>query len=248
MKKSALINAMEPFGLALTDYYYNRKKVGKLIMHRDDGLKEEHPVEYYFREPSDFSPMEKEALKICKGKVLDIGAGVGPDSLELQKLGLRVYSIDVSQHACKIMGKRGLKNVECMSFYEFTDIHEGKFDTILLLGRSIGFVETLNGLKKFLNYCKSLLNQNGNIIFDSSDLRTTTKPIHLKYQKKNQDEGRYLGEIRLRMEYQGLMGDYFQILHVDPDTLENIVLELGLKYEFVMKEENDGSYLVRIFK
>ncbi len=247
MKKNALIKAMEPFGLALTDYYTG-KEVEKLIMHRDDGLKDEHPVEYYFREPSEFSLIEKEALKICKGKILDIGAGVGPHSLELQKMGLNVTSIDVSLHACNIMKKKGLKNVACMSFYEYCNSNKCKYDTILLLGRSIGFVENLNGLKKFLNNCKTLLNQNGNIIFDSSDLRTTTKPIHLAYHKNNQDEGRYLGEIRIRMEYQGLMGDYFQILHVDPDTLENIVIESGLKYEFVMKEENGGSYLVRIFK
>ncbi|MHA1474530.1 MAG: class I SAM-dependent methyltransferase [Promethearchaeota archaeon] len=245
MKKNALIKAMEPFGLALMDYYTG-KEVGELIMHRDDGSKDVHPVEYYFREPSDFSLMEKEALKICKRKVLDIGAGVGPHSLELQKLGLNVFSIDVSQHVCNIMKKRGLKNVECMSYYEFCDLNQGKFDIILLLGRSIGFVENLDGLKKFLNHCKSQLNQNGNIIFDSTDIRPTTKPIHLAYQKNNQDHGRYLGEIRLQMEYKGLMGDYFQILHVDPDILEKIVLELGLKYEFVIKEES--SYLVRIFK
>ncbi len=245
MKKNALIKAMEPFGLALMDYY-NGKEVGELIMHRDDGLKDEHPVVYYFREPTDFSLIEKDALKMCKGKVLDIGAGVGPHSLELQKLGMNVFSIDVSQHVCNIMKKRGLKNVECISFYEFCDMHKEKFDTILLLGRSIGFVETLNGLKKFLNQSKSVLNQNGNIIFDSTDIRSTTKSIHLAYQKKNQDEGRYLGEIRLQMEYNGLLGDYFQILHVDPDVLEDIVLESGLKSEFVIKEES--SYLVRIFK
>ena len=246
MKKNALIKAMEPFGIALMDYY-SGKEVEKLIMHRDDGLKDEHPVEYYFREPSEFSLIEKEALKICKGKVLDIGAGVGPHSLELQKMGLNVTSIDVSLHACNIMKKKGLKNVACMSFYEYCNSNKCKFDTILLLGRSIGFVENINGLKKFLNHCKSLLNQNGNIIFDSTDIRPTTKSIHLAYQKKNQDEGRYLGEIRLRLEYKGLMGDYFQILHVDPDVLESIVLELGLKYEIVLKEENK-SYLVRIFK
>lgn len=246
MKKNVLIKAMEPFGIALMDYC-NRKEAGGLIMHRDDGLKDDHPVEYYFREPSEFSLIEKKALKICNGKVLDIGAGVGPHSLELQKLGLNVISIDVSQHACNIMKKRGLKNVACMSFYEYCESNECKFDTILLLGRSIGFVENLNGLKKFLNHCKSILNQNGNIIFDSTDIRPTTKSIHLAYQKKNQDEGRYLGEIKLQLEYKGIIGDYFQILHVDPDALESIVLELGLKYKIVMKEENT-SYLVRIFK
>ena len=64
MKKSEPIKAMEPFGLALNDYYTG-KEVGELIMHRDDGSRDKHPVEYYFREPSDFLLMEKEALKIA---------------------------------------------------------------------------------------------------------------------------------------------------------------------------------------
>ncbi|QEE17398.1 class I SAM-dependent methyltransferase [Promethearchaeum syntrophicum] len=246
MQKNSLIKAMEPFGLALADYFLG-KEVGDLFMNRDDGSKDKHPVEYYFRNPSDFSLFEKEALKLCKGKTLDIGAGVGPHSLELQKRGLKVHSIDISTHACDIMKERGLKNVECMSYYDFCDLHKENFDTILLLGRSIGFVENLNGLKKFLMHCKSQLNQNGNIIFDSSDLRVTTKPIHLAYQKKNQEEGSYLGEIRLQMEYKGLKGNYFKILHVDPDSLAKIVLESKMKYEIVMKEETGGGYLVRIF-
>jgi len=49
------------------------------------------------------------------------------------------------------------------------------------------------------------------------------------------------------MEYKGLIGDFFQILHVDPDSLAKIVLESKMKYEIVMKEETGGGYLVRIF-
>ncbi|MCK4370547.1 MAG: methyltransferase domain-containing protein, partial [Candidatus Lokiarchaeota archaeon] len=141
---------MEPFGEALEDFY-NGKKNAEITLIRDDGLEFNVPIEYFFRSPKDFSNLEKQAIRLCKGKVIEIGAGVGPHSLELQRLGFEVYAIDISSHACNIMKKRGLKNVQCTDFYNFK---MDSFDTILLLGRSIGFVGNLNGLKKFLSYCK----------------------------------------------------------------------------------------------
>ena len=76
---------------------------------------------------------------------MDIGAGVGPHSLELQKQGLEVHAIDISLHGCEIMKKNNIKNVNHSTVY---DLDEHNFDTILLMGRSIGFVEDSLGLKK----------------------------------------------------------------------------------------------------
>ena len=159
---------MELFGEALLDFY-NGKKNAEITLIRDDGLEWNVPIAYFFRSPKDFSNLENEALRLCKGKVLDMGAGVGPHSLELQRLGLEVYAIDISSHACEIMKKRGVRNVQCIDFYNLTT---ESFDTILLLGRSIGFVENLNGIKKFLSYCIKHLNPEGIILLDSIDFRS----------------------------------------------------------------------------
>lgn len=233
---------MEPFGLALKDFY-NGKKRAKVIFYRDDGLKTKLHIKPFFRGPKDFSNLEKQAIKLCKGRILDIGAGVGPHSLELQKLGFEVYAIDISSHACEIMKKRGVKNLRCKNIY---DLNVGSFDSILLLGRSIGFVENLNGMKKFLSYCKTLLNPEGIILFDSIDICLTTKQIHLDYHEKNRKLGNYIGEIGCQMKYKGKLGEKFQLLHVDPDTLKQCAQEVGLSCKILYKEES-GNYLAKIF-
>lgn len=142
------------------------------------------------------------------------------------------------------MKKRGVINVKCSSIYDLID---ETFDTILLMGRSIGFVEDLSGLKNFLIYCKDLLKSGGIILLDSLDVQHTTNEIHLAYQEKNLRLGRYVGEIIFQIEYKGLFGEKFQILHVDPLTLTNIVNEMGWECKILIKEKN-GAYLAKIKK
>ncbi|NVM37701.1 MAG: class I SAM-dependent methyltransferase [Candidatus Lokiarchaeota archaeon] len=232
---------MEPFGEALEDSY-NGKKNAEIILIRDDGLELNVPIEYFFRSPKDFSNLEKQAIGLCKGKVLDMGAGVGPHSLELQQLGLEVYAIDISSHACEIMKKRGVKNVQCTDFYNLT---MDSFDTILLLGRSIGFVGNLKGIKKFLSYCKTRLNPEGIILLDSIDIRLIQEQIYLNFQERNRKLGRYIGEGSFQMKYKNILGDKFQNIQIDPDTLKEITQELGLSCKILCIEE-DGMYLARI--
>ena len=234
--------SMEPFGLALKEFYEGNKQA-KVIFNRDDGLREDLYVFPYFRTEKDFSLIEKQAIALCRGTILDIGAGVGPHSLELQKLGLEVYTIDISFNACEIMKKRGVMKVKCSTVY---DLKEMAFDTILIMGRSIGFVENLSGLKKFLNFCKGLLNPSGFILLDSLDVQQTTNQIHLAYQNENLKSGRYFGEIRLQIEYKGQLGEKFQILHVDPHTLTNTANEVGWSCD-ILRNEKNGDFLAKIF-
>ncbi len=233
---------MEPYGLALKDFNAGNRNV-KMVFHRDDGLKEEVLLNFYFRSENTFTLIEEHAIKLCHGRVLDIGAGVGPHSLTLQNHGFDVLAIDISPQACEIMKKRGVLNVMCLTVYELKDVI---FDIILLMGKSIGFVEDLSGLKKFLNYCKDLLNPGGIILLDSIDVQYTTNQIHLAYQKENLKLGCYIGEIRLQIEYKGQLGEKFQILHVDPLTLTNSANEVGLSCDILLKEKN-GAYLAKIF-
>lgn len=234
---------MEPYGLALKDYWEGNK-LAKVIIHRDDGLKEDYFVSNCFRKPEDFSEQDKKALKSCFGKVLDIGAGVGPLSLELQKIGLEVYSIDISKEACKIMEKRGLNNVVNSDVY---GIQEDNFDTILLMGRAIGFVGDLAGMASFLEHCENLLSPKGIILFDSLDVRVTSEPDHLAYQKRNKKLGRYFGVIGLQFEYKKQFGQHFKLLHIDPDTVNRIAKELDWNFK-ILRNEESGGYLAKISK
>ena len=234
---------MEPFGLALKAYWEGNKSA-KVLFHRDDGLIDDYFVGHCFRKPAEFSHLEKIALESCFGRVLDIGAGVGPHSLQLQKKGLEVYALDISKEACEIMKERGLENVLCSDVYE---LEINNFDTILLMGRAIGFVEDLAGITKFFNHCENLLSSKGMILIDSLDVRVTSEPDHLAYQERSRKLGRYIGVIGLQMEYNGQYGQPFKLLHIDPDTLNSIAEELDWKCKILRKEES-GEYLVELSK
>jgi methylase of polypeptide subunit release factors len=232
---------MEPYGQSLHDFLSGDISA-KVVVHRDDGYTGDMPASVFFRKPADLSPLEQTAINLCRGDVLDVGAGAGCHSLALQELGLRVLAIDVSPQAVEIMAKRGVKDVQHVNVFEF---HQGQFDTLLMMMHGVGLVEDLSGLDHFLHNAHKLLRPNGQIVCDSLDVRYTTDPSHLKYQEANRRAGRYFGEVRMHFEYKGKMGPLFGWLHVDPETLIAHAESIGWSCQVVFKE-NDGDYLAQI--
>lgn len=89
------------------------KKDSYEVVERDDGfigLSGSAPA--YFAEFKDWLKIEKQAIKLAKGKILDIGAGAGRVSLYLQKNGHDVIAIDNSPLTIKVCKKRGVKHAD----------------------------------------------------------------------------------------------------------------------------------------
>lgn len=231
----------KPYGLALLDCF-NGDTSAKVMICRDDGAKREHLLREYFRQASDFLPMEKTALHLCRGRILDVGAGAGPHSLVLQDQGQYVCAIDISPEACEIMRRRGVKDVRCV---DIRDFEAEPFDTVLILGRGIGMVETLPGLDRFLNDVHKLVNPGGQILLNSYDVRYMAGVKHLAYQKANRQAGRYIGESRSQFEYKGQRGPFWGWLHVDLETLAGHALKAAWSCEVIIQEE-DGNYLAQL--
>ncbi|MBN2157087.1 MAG: methyltransferase domain-containing protein [Candidatus Lokiarchaeota archaeon] len=234
-------NAMEPYGHALLDFYYGGEDSPVLII-RDDGYRDEMSVRQYFRTREKFSEIEKKALNECKGKIVDLSAGVGADCLELQNRKFDVTAVEVCPEACEIMRKRGVKKVFCMDLFDF---NESGYDTIFLFNRSIGNVQNLEGLERFLEQAKKFLAPRGQIIFDSVDIRYTDNPAHLAYQRRNIDMGKYFGEIIVRFEYKSIIGPNFGLLHVDPDIVQTYCNKTGWKCNIIYSDE-EGNYLAKL--
>ena len=160
---------MDPYGQSLRDFQSGDISA-KFIVHRDDGYSGEIPTGVFFRISLDFSLLEQIAMNLCRGYVLDIGAGAGCHSLALQDRGIRVLAIDISSHAIEVMAKRGVKEVRQADVFEFRG---RKFDTLLMMMHGIGIVGNLPGLDRFLAHTHRLLKPNGQIVFDSFDARCT---------------------------------------------------------------------------
>jgi SAM-dependent methyltransferase len=157
----------------------------------------------------------------------------------LQNKGLNVVAIDISPEAVEVIKKNGIKNAECIDVYEFKG---QKFDTLLMLMHGIGMTENLVGLNRFLNHAHSLINPNGQLLFDSLDVRTDPD---LDYQKRNKALNRYFGEIHMQFEYKGIKGEPCIWLHIDPETLTIEALKAGWACEIVYKEPR-GDYLAKL--
>ena len=230
-------NALEPYQVALHAYFHGRSEA-QLTIRRDDGVEDSMPMSHFFRQPADFSAIEQAALARCRGSVLDVGAGSGVHSLVLQSKNMAVTAVDISPLAVEIMEQRGVRDVQCVDVFRFLG---GPFDSILLLGHGVGMVEDLPGLDQFLTHARRLTASYGQLLLHSLDVRQTEDPKHLAYHEANLRAGRYVGEIRIRFEYEGQSGPYCSWLQVDLQTLQQRAESTGWNCEMIL--EQGGDYL-----
>lgn len=225
---------MNVFECALSDQF-NNDAADVLWLHNTYGEPEEMPVEVFFRDPEDMPEMELYALSLCKGKVLDVGAGVGSHARALHQAGLDVTALDISKTACDISKLRGLSQVINLDIFS----HDSqKYDTILMLMNGIGLAGRLERLPALLEHCKLLLNRGGQILFDSSD-------ISYLYDDVPFPDNKYFGELSYKYQYKGISGDWFNWLYVDKQTLEIYAAESGFKFQLLMEDDMD-QYLGRL--
>jgi SAM-dependent methyltransferase len=218
---------MDVFGSALTDVFNNN--AGDILwIHNNYDEKEEMPVDVFFRSADEMPPLETLAMNLCKGKILDAGAGAGSHSLVLQNYGHDVTALEISGKACSIMQSRGIRKVINQNFYA----HDERYDTILLLMNGLGLAGSLENLGLFLDRCSVLLNPEGRILFDSSD-------ISYLYQEIALPENGYFGDIKYCYEYKNLMGNWFDWLYIDMETLSTVAEKKGWTLEILFEDEHD---------
>jgi len=225
---------MDVFGEALKDQY-TKPPSETLWVHNSYDEPEEMPVDIYFREESEMPDLELKALQLCKGKVLDVGAGVGSHALILQKRGFDVTGMDISAPAVAIMKQRGLQKAIEENILHYKG---DTYDTLLFMMNGIGLTGTIAGLTSFLKEVKSLLKPGGQLLFDSSDLSYL-------YQEVAFPISGYYGEVSFRYEYKGLKGSWFKWIYVDQQTLKSLAKKQGWVVEIVFEDDQD-QYLARL--
>jgi len=220
-------------GQCVYDYY--KGIVGyKLWIYNKYGPREEMPTEVYFRNDDDMPDMEWLALERCSGSVLDIGAGAGSHALILQQHGNAVTALDISPLLADVMRNRGVNNVIEADVFEYNTTG---FDTILLLMNGIGLAGTIVRLRQLLKHFHTLLNPDGQVLFDSSD-------VAYLYSGDAPTE-HYYGEIAYQYAYKGERTDWFNWLYVDEKTMLQTASECGFDME-VLLEDEFGQYLARL--
>ncbi len=226
-------------GAALLDYYHDRYTEDILT---ETNISEEDtlPLPYLFRNFKEMPLIEQKALALAKGKVLDAGCGAGSHALYLQEKGLDVTAIDLSPGAIEVCFLRGVLKAKVIDILDVTE----KFDTILLLMNGTGFFQNLEKAPYYLKHLKNLLNPDGQILIDSSDLI---------YMFDVDDDGgvwvsterEYYGELTFKMSYKGNTSAEFEWLYLDFERLEQVSNEVGLQCELIANGDH-YDYLAKL--
>jgi len=228
-------------GRAIWDYFHNENPED---LQTETSISEldELPVKYLFRDFEEMNKIEKKALKLSHGKVLDIGAGAGSHSLYLQNdRDLDVTGLDISPKAIQVCQLRGIQKAVAQNMLEFSG---ETYDTILLLMNGTGIFQSLKVIDIYLKKLYSLLNKNGQILIDSTDI--------LYMFDQDEDGGvlipanGYYGELDYIVHYKGESEDPIKWLYLDFNTLKNAAENNGLTIEKVLQDED--SYLARLIK
>ena len=227
---------MDPMGRAIADYHKN-KMASKLRVFSPMFEEDEIPLTTLFRSYKSMPEIERKALDMANGRVLDVGAGSGCHSLALQEKGLDVTAIDISPLSVETMKQRGIKNVAEQDFFTLAD---QQYDTILMLMNGIGIVGTLERMPKFFKHLDKILAPGGQLLCDSSD-------ISYVFDGDIPDDIGYYGEQSFRMQYKDTIGELFDWLYIDAETLKLLAEANGYTVEVVAEGEH-YDYLARITK
>jgi len=228
------------FGMALKDYqngHYTEDIKTFSSLDEEDVI----PVPYLFRTFDEMPKIEQKALELARGKVLDIGAGAGSHSLYLQEKGMDVTALDNSEGAIAVCKDRGVKSTVLNNVLDYS---AEKYDTLLLLMNGIGLAGKLKNLSQFLTHLASLLQPNGQVLLDSSDI------VYMFEQDDDggywiPNDGKYYGEVEFEMEYKNQKSKPFDWVYVDINTLQNACESNGFNCELIISGEH-YDYLAKL--
>ena len=111
-----------------------------------------------------------------------------------------------------------------------------------MMMNGIGIAGSLKNLERTLLQAKKMMRENGQLLFDSTDI---------KYLYMDDDGGmwidlntEYYGNFNFKMHYEDQSTDWFEWLYIDFDKLQESANKLNLKVEKLYEEEH--QFLARI--
>jgi SAM-dependent methyltransferase len=215
----------DAFGRLLLDHLEGREV--HEIVERDDGLimTGGRPTTYFapFRK---WFAMERRALRLARGRVLDVGCGAGRVALHLQERGLEVVAIDVSPRAVEVSRRRDVRDARVLALAG-VDEGLGRFDTVILYGNNFGLLGGRRSAIRILRRFRKLTSDRGRIIAESFDWSKTDDPVHLANHERNRRRGRMPGQNRIRLRHGLLATPWFDYLLTTPDEMAELAAAAG---------------------
>jgi SAM-dependent methyltransferase len=195
------------------------------IVERDDGMirANDFSAATYFSDYADWDPLERKAIRLAYGRVLDIGCGAGRHSLYLQDRGFEVTAIDASPLSVRVARLRGLRRAKVMSIDEIGAFPPASFETVLLLGYNFGLMGSPRRAHRLLRLLHRITSEDAAIIAMTVDQRCTSDPADRAYQARQKRRGKWPGQVRFRLRYRNLMSPWRDDLSVSRSELRTLL-------------------------
>jgi 2-polyprenyl-3-methyl-5-hydroxy-6-metoxy-1,4-benzoquinol methylase len=225
---------VDVIGEAMKIFQQSRRDI-HLEISINDVVDESMPVSYFFRKVGSMGSVEQYAIENSRGKILDVGAGAGCHSLELQARELDVTPIDLSISAVEVMKNRGLAHARVADVMT----EAGTYDTILLLMNGLGIGQTVEGTRELLSHLKTLLAPEGQIFGDSTNIS------YMFDRGELQSQPHYFGEVKFGVSAKEIGAQEFPWIFIDAHELTNVCNDLNMNCEIIGSD--DGfHYLSRL--
>jgi SAM-dependent methyltransferase len=228
-------------------YDHLERKEAWEIVERDDGFfGVSSGAKYYFADYEKWHDSEKKAIRLVKGRTLDIGCGAGRISLYLQKKGFDVLGVDISPLAIRVCKLRGLKKAKVIPITKLNS-KLGVFDTVIMFGNNFGLFGNPKRARWLLRRFYRMTTSKARILSESADPYKTDDHDHLEYHKLNKSRGRLPGQLRIRVRYRKYVTPWFEYLLVSKNEMQSILKGTGWKLMKTMHSKGP-AYIAVIAK
>jgi cyclopropane fatty-acyl-phospholipid synthase-like methyltransferase len=234
--------AKDLFGQAFLDFLGGKKYPSQI--ERDDGYLDNHVIGQYFNDYDDWPEQKRKALKHAKGRVLDIGVGAGRYSLYLQRKGMDVVGIDISDKALEVCRRRGVKKLRKMSACDLK-FRKDSFDSAIAFGNNFGLCGTVEGVERMMRGLHRIMADDGVFLAESVHPTDTKKRAHLRYHKMNRARGLPPGQVNIRILYRGRKSGWFGLLMVTPDEMRQMCERTGWRIARIYRGKPMYVYVLK---
>ncbi len=225
----------DTFGEALMAYLEGGTKFHEI--ERDDGKIDVIDTGWYFQPFSSWRPIEQKIAGYAQGKVLEIGCGAGRVSKYLESQGHQVIGIDLSAYALQAAMIYGASDSRLIDANDM-DFPEDYFDSASLLGNGLGLLGSLDASRRMLVNLSKIVRTNGVLIASSRDPAKTDDPQHLAYHQKNREQGKPIGLVKLRVNFEDRKGDWFGLLFVEVKEIDQLISGTGWVVEKLLTSDD----------
>lgn len=135
----------DPFGRAIRDHYWRNRE--EPLIDRDGDETREHEIEAWYFDEHDTEAWRDQWIE---GPLLDLGAGVGRDTVYYQEQ-FETIAIKISEHLVETMHDQGVTDARLGDMFSLRDrFDRDRFQSAYSIGTQVGLAGSIDGVRESL--------------------------------------------------------------------------------------------------